>query len=129
MYILLSLLCTALLHVLTGPRPHVQMPVKLQPGFNQLSKHLCLTPRPETVFRAANIGLAHCNRSKTCNIDNQRGLDTGVDQSSLKCTHPFLEQTKMQTACDSPKLPVSIREDGEVGFFFSVLHYALSPDG
>lgn len=37
--------------------------------------------------------------------------------------HPSLEQA----AHDSPKLPVSIRDDGEG--VFSVLHYTLSPDG
>lgn len=128
MLVLLSSLYTALLCVLTGPCPHVQMPVKLQPGSNQPSKHLCLTPRPETVFRGANIGLAHRNRPKPSNIGRQRGLDTGIDQSSLKCMHPSLEQTELQTAHDSLELPVSIREDGEV-FFFSALHYRLSPDG
>lgn len=79
-YVLLSSLCTVLLCVLTGPCPHVQMPFKLQPGSNKPSKHLCLTPRPETVFRAANIALAHHNRPKTSNIDRKRGLNTGVDQ-------------------------------------------------
>lgn len=105
------------------------MPVKLQPGLNQPSKHLYLTPRPETVFHAANIGLAHHKRPKTSNTDRQRGLDAEVHQSSLKCTHPSLEQTELQTAPDSPELPISIREDGDVWFFSSALHYTLSPDG
>lgn len=71
--------------------------------------------------------LVDCNRAKTSSID--RRLDTGADQDSLKCTHPSLEQNKLETAHDSPQLPVSVREDGEAWVFFSVLHYTLSPDG
>lgn len=53
-----------------------------------------------TLVLATGQKLQHC----------QRWLGTGAAQNSLK---HIPEQTELQTAPDSPQLPVSIREDRE----------------